>query len=231
MAEQLDAETVAQVLDRANALAKATIFQGNTQRPFDIQVVTLDLSTATLDTKPYKIAFPFRSCWVKKATDSSVEIFMKPQTDDSYQSAIPLSRNDLVKSDMPISNASFYWAAQSGKSVTLIFSVTSEFTSGSLISLTSGGVAISNGDSFTQAAVTIAAGTPTAIFAQSTSRKKGTVQNNHATASLWLVGPAGDSTVGIKLEPGQTFEWNNSAALYGIGDNTNASSCTKTEES
>jgi uncharacterized membrane protein YphA (DoxX/SURF4 family) len=205
------------VLDQASALQKARVFEGNTQKPFGIQAITLDLSSARLETQPYPISFPFRSLYVARATDSTVEIQFKPITQDSYQSAVPLSRKDCFIADYQQSAGFFYWDAQPGKSITLVFFVHAEFKSGSMITTTSGGVSIVDGSAITQANVTLAAATAGALVAADADRKVATIQNNTG-ASIW-VGPStvtnSGATRGFEVAPGFTLVWRNTAALYG----------------
>lgn len=220
MNQPLTPETAQMIIDQLAKNAQAKIFEGNTQHPFEVQVLTLNLTTARLETDPFRVNFPWRTVFVKKATDSSVEIQLKPQTDDSYQSSVPLNRNDIFSNEYPFASASLYWSAQPGKSITLIFFVNAEFRSGSLISVTSGGLVATNGDSFTTANLSFVAATPLKIFNQDFDRKNGVFQNNSGaviylgTSSVSSV--ISNANIGLAIQDGQSFEWKNTAELWGI---------------
>lgn len=219
MGEIIDQQTANAVLDALTAASKARIFEGNTQKPFGVQAITIPLTTARLETDPYVLNFPFRTLYVQSATDTGVNVNVRFQTRDQYQSAINMKRNDVFVADYPQSSVNLYWDAQSGKSITLVFFIDAEFRSGSLISVTSGGVSVSNGDSITQSNPALTAATATLVCAASTTRKQARLQNTDPANSIWL----GPSTVtdsgtvatrGFELAPGEIFVWQNAAALY-----------------
>lgn len=202
------------ILARSRDEKFARIFQGNTQKPFQVQKIVIDLTTAKLDTAPYQINFPFRSFYVQDATDTAVTINFKPGAQDSFQSSFAIKKNDAWISDYPITAAFLDWSAQSGKSITIVFFTDAEFRSGSQISVTGGAVAITEGSSFTEANVTMTAATATLIRAQNTARFNLSVQNNTG-ADLWIGGSSVSSTTGFKVPAGGTFIWKNTAAIYG----------------
>lgn len=216
MADILTSDLAARILYEVRAKQRADIFTDTTEVPFEVQTLTLTLTTAKTTEDPYPINFPFRSVFIRDATDASVSVKLKPSTRNSYQSTIDLRLNDSWGKDRPISSASLSWDAQSGKTITLVFFVESEFRSGSQVSQNAGGVSISDGTAFTTARVALTAATATSVFATSSTRKKGTIQNTTG-ASIWV----GDSTVtnsgstmGLEVPTGGIFYWNNSAALY-----------------
>lgn len=217
--EILTRESVAMVLSAAEALTKAKIFEGSTQKPFGVQSVTFDLSTAVLSTAPKRIGFPFKSVYVSAATDVLATVNMIPQTQDSYQSAVPLKQNDSWTIEYPVSEAFLYWTAQAGKTITLHFFVESEFKSGSQISVTGGGVSIIDGSTITgPTRVTLAATTATIIAPSLSTRKKCTIQNKTG-ADLYIggatIGAVGGATEGIKIPIDGIITWQNTGALYG----------------
>lgn len=217
MKEIIDQSTVAAILDQLTAGYKARIFEGNTQRPFAVQVVTLDLTNAVLETNPYKINFPFKTIYIQAATDATTTLSMKVQTQDSYQGAIPLKLNDVFRAEYPQSSANFFWSAQSGKSITMILFVDADFQSGSLISTLQGSISIGYGTSNALSQITLGVATATIICAALGTRKKATFQNNTG-AAIWI-GPStvtnAAATKGIELSPGAAYEWLNTSALYG----------------
>jgi hypothetical protein len=125
--------------------------------------------------------------------------------------------NDVFNSDQPVASSNFYWSAQSGKSITLVFFTSATFSSGSQIVSFSGGVNIADGSAFAQSQLALTAATATQIFAASATRKVGTFQNTSG-ASVWVgnsTTTSSGSTIGIEVRAGDSFQWRNSAALYG----------------
>ena len=205
------------LLARGDAQQQANIFRGNTQRPFAIQSMTLPLDTAAGVGNPYKIGFPFRSIFVRTATDSITTVSLQPDSIDSFQSAVPLTINDSMDFETVVSSAFLTWTAQAGKTITLVFFVDAAFRSGSQLSVSSGGVSISEGTAVTTTLKTFVAATQLSVFASSTLRKVGTFQNNTGN-SVWM-GPTGvtnsGSSIGIEVPAGGTFIWKNTAQLFG----------------
>ena len=80
------------ILNTANELKQAQIFEGSTQRPFSVQIIeNINLSTARLETDPLKIGFPFKSFYCSEATDTSVSISMiSPFRAAAYITLLPL---------------------------------------------------------------------------------------------------------------------------------------------
>lgn len=207
---------------------RASAFQGSTDAPFEVQVITLsstDLGTARTDSAGpagyMNINFAFRSVYVVSATDSNVEIQLKPNTDDSIQGSIPLRLNSGIKFPRSLAKAKIWWSAQSGKTMTLIFFTSGEFSSGRLNLINSGGINLNYGDTVTTNTAATAAAAATSILAADTARKMAIVYN-FDTQAIYL----GGSTVttesgtkpGIRLVPGASYEWLSSAAIYCIAD-------------
>lgn len=214
--EKMSPEFARMLVDESSRLQNARLLEGSTQRPFNVQTLTLDLATAKLDTSPLKIGFPFRTLFVRGATDSSVSVQLRIGSRDSIQSAMPLYQNDVLEFPYPVAEAYLHWSAQAAKTIQLVFLVDGSFRIGSLLSTVAGGVAIIDGSIFTRAITTLVAETATSVFAASTSRKMGTIQNKTG-ASLFV----GESTVtdsgateGYEIPTGGTFQWRNAAQLY-----------------
>ena len=216
--EILTPEEVALILKSADLVKRARIFEGTTQKPFGVQTITLDLSTAVLSTNPYKVRFPFRSIFVRDATDVYVTVNLQPQSQDSYQSAFAMTKNDGWVADYPVTEAYLYWSAQSGKTITLVFFTDSAFKSGSQISVTGGGVSIVEGSALTgPTRVALSAATAAQIAPALSTRKLAVIQNKTG-ASLYV----GDSSVtdsgateGIEILDDGIIYWRNTGALYG----------------
>lgn len=207
------------VLSPENDLRQAQIANQIENLPFNVQTMVLDLSTAKLSTAPLRIGFPFQSIMVQDATDTSTNVQIKIGTRDEMQSAFTLKKGDSWSRKKPVPEAFIHWDAQASKSITLVFFVDSEFRSGSMISVNSGGVSISEGSTVSgPTRVTLSAATAAAILPANSDRKVATLQNKTG-AALYI---AGDNTVtnsgateGIELADDQIIEWKNTAALYG----------------
>lgn len=227
MKEILTPEIAKAIVDQANRVSSASIFEGSTQKPFEIQKMVIDLSSAKLRTDPLPIGFPFKSVYVSSATDVLANINMIPQTVDSFQSEVPFKLNDSWTCEKPVAKGFLYWTAQTGKTLTLHFFVDSEFRSGSQISQTGGGVSIIDGSSFTTTRVDLTAATATSVLATDTTRKGSSIQNNTG-GDVWFGGVSVSNTganLGERVGPGSLFVYKNTAALYaysvagGTGDN------------
>ena len=214
---KMDLDAAKALLERASELSQAQIIEGSTQRPFEMQSITLDLTTARSVNDPFKIGFPYASLFVRSTTDSTVSVSFKPGSRDEFQSAVSIKQNDSMHFDRQMSEGYLYWTAQSGKSITIVFFVTARFQSGSQLVINAGGISIADGDTMSLNSVNLSAATAAAIAPALSTRRVATLQNQTG-ADLWV----GDSTVtnsgatqGIKIADGATFYWRNLAALYG----------------
>lgn len=216
MAGIMDRKSSDQILNRQDQLDQAAIFQGNTQHPFSTQTIIIALDTARGDGDPYKVGFPFKSVFVKVATDTTTTLSLKSDTQDLIQSGYPLTYNDALEFTSPVSSAYLTWAAQSGKSMTLVFSLNASIRPGSQLSISAGGTSISEGSSFVNAQKTLVAATALSVFSQNFLRKVGVLQNTTG-ASIWVgavtVTNSG-ATIGIEVPAGGSFIWKNTAQLY-----------------
>ena len=195
---------------------KAEIFEDSTSNPFEVQVIDLTLTTARTPENPYRVGFPFKSVFVREATDGTVSVDLRPTTNDSFQSPVKLKLNDSLIMGRPVSEAFLSWSAQAGKTIQLVFFVTSEFRSGSQVSQNAGGVSISDGTAFVNAQLTLVAATALSVFASDSTRKKGTLQNTTG-ASIWVGASTvtnSGATIGIEVPSGGIFYWSNTAQLY-----------------
>lgn len=224
------AEDVAALLNERDSLKRARIYDRESNRPADFQIVTLTLTygTAKLESDPYKINFPFRTAYVLKTSHPALVVKMKPITNDSQQGAIELVGKDVIDFGSPINRAFLFWDAQSvsgsssiAQTVTILFSMEAEFKSGSFTSPLKG-IKTDVYDTFTCGPTTVSAATATLL----TSPIPTAVQDNcwliqwQGTDDLYLgdsnVDGAGGTYIGIKIEPGESFRWNNKQPLYGF---------------
>jgi len=214
----IDSKVARERLASMSAGDLANIFNSDAQKPFGIQSVVLDLTIERLESNPYQINFPFKSIYVQSTSDSSVSTNFKPNTQDSFQSAIKLDQNFCINFQDPVSSGNLFWSAQSGKSITIIFLVSGEVRPGKIVSVTSGGLTVSEGTSFSNSIVTLAANTPGIVAASNSTRSVSTIQNNTG-GPIWF-GPLTVSNTGANLGfqvgIGQNFIWKNTAVLYAV---------------
>jgi len=204
----------------AVAQRNAEISQSISGREAIIKVVPLALDTARSINNALKISIPFKSVCVEAATDSTTKIFMG--LGDNSLSAMgdakQLTANDSFEFSGMVSSAYLYWAAQSGKSMNLVFSTMGAFKPGSQISQISGGVSVSEGSALASnlltggvATIAVVTGAGQKIIDSDTSRKNMQIFTD---APIWI----GDSSVavntrGVRVEAG-LFNWPCTAALY-----------------
>ena len=215
----MNKDVAAAILQDAVDKLRAGIYVGNTQKPFKVQKVVVPLDTAKLETAPLKFNFPFRTLYIQEATDSSTVIKFKPGAQDSYQSDFNMRSNDSWSDNDPTTEAIFFWDAQPGKSITLVFFVDSEFRSGRQVSVQSGGVIVSEGvvvEATTR--VVLSPATATIIAPANPDRVMCLIEN--ATGSDLFISGANTltdsgSNRGIKIASGDYYTHKNTAVLYG----------------
>lgn len=214
--EIMSPEEAALIVQQANLVSRAFIADQIAQRPFSVQIETIDLSIAQLSTSPKHIRGQFRSIYIQDATDVNVEIQVRLGSMDSVQSAFTMKKNDSISLSQPLNDMFLHWDAQTSKSITIVKFTDAEFKSGSQISVTGGGVSIVDGSGFTQEVKSLAAGVAEEIFPQDSNRKMGTLEN-FSTSDIF-VGPStvtdSGSTRGYKISAGATFQWRNTQSLY-----------------
>ena len=213
---------------------KAAIFASSTGLNQNTRYVTIDLTTASLSTQPYVINFPFRSFVVLSTTDSSVSVNMRLGSNDSSQDSFPIKNNSSIRLPFPVAKGFLDWSAQSGKSISILFLLSGDFSTNQLVSSVSAAVQISEGSSITSIAGAQVTTTAAQLFAADTARIKMRIQNQ-SSIPIYL----GDSAVtvpggakpGFSLLPGAMFDFESTAALYAIssGANTGATDISLTK--
>jgi len=218
--ELMTPDEAAAIVKNAATLARATIADKSSQRPFSVQVQTIDLGTACLDTNPYKISTSFKSIYIQDATDVNVYVNIRFNSRDTLQGAFAMKKNDAVVLDEPTNEAFLHWPQQSGKTLTIVIFTDAAFMSGSQISVSGGGVSISDGTAVSAAATTTLVAATAAIVAPALSTRKVTYIENATGAPIYIGGTsavaASGANRGIKLEDGEKYEYRNTAALYAI---------------
>lgn len=201
----------------------AQLREGVLDKPKEIEVVTFDLTTAKSKNDPAIINFPFKSFRVLSATDSNTSVYFLPygKAGDSGEIGSLHKVNGTFISEVPLLQATFYWTAQSGKSITIELYRNSRSTPGNFLTSVSE-VFSSFAD---QANVTVASTAGgTLIAAADADRKVLTLYNNSSTVGVWLGATATlVSGRGNYLAPNGYAEIKNTAAIYGITASSTAS--------
>ena len=213
----LTPESVANLLSALASSDQAKIFQDNTEKPFKVQEIFVDLSSERNEADPYAINVPFKSLYVQEATDTFANVRIRLGSNDSHQSKFKLRQNDVWVSEYPNAKAFLSWEAQPNKTMRIVLFVDSEFRSGSQISVTGGGVSIKTGSTQLQTPTTLGAATTLSLLSNDPTRSYALIQNVSG-APIW-VGAAGVTNAGasrgIEIPNMATFPWSNTAELFG----------------
>lgn len=211
----MDKQRAATALYGKNEVQNAELFTKQ-ENPFTVQKVVLNLDTAKDASAPYTVKIPHRSFYVQDATDVNVTVDVQLQSRDSINSTFTVRKNDAIAYGSMMPELSLSWAAQAGKTITIVFFFDAQFMSGSQISVTGGGVVVNEGSSFADARQTLAAATAAVVFSSDSSRALGVIQNTSG-ASIWVGASTvtnSGSTVGLEVPANGVFEWRNTGALY-----------------
>ena len=219
-----DRLTGAQLIEAMKQLlaASTTALSYNAdQQPYDIQIKTFNLSTARTAQNPEKIGFPFKSYFVVAATSTLATAGLQFTSQDSWAQPVPIGLKDTGELAFPVRQAFLTNAAQPGLSITIAFSVNTRFTSGTQVQSTSGGVSVTTGSTMTPKTAVPVLATATLISAADSTAKVRTLQLASGAASVWLSGTTavtveGGLLPGIRLDPGDTYEWTNQGPIYAI---------------
>lgn len=209
----MDKKRAEMALYAKNELQDAELFSKQ-ENPFTVQTITIPLDKAREVGNPLTLNIPHRSIYVQDATDVNVTVSVQMQSRDSINSTFTIRKNDAWTNDSIIPQINLSWSAQAGKTITLVFFYNTEFRSGSQISVTGGGVLVSEGSSFSDANQTMVAATIKRIFPADSTRALGIVINNTG-ATIWVGGSTVSNTLGYPVAPNGVFEWRNTAALDG----------------
>lgn len=217
-----DIQSFKEINDRLRAPDLAGIFRSSTGENAEARVLTIDLTTARdpASSTPYVINFPFKSLCVVGATDSSVSVNIRLSTTNSYQDSFPLKKGTSFVLPQSTDKAYIDWSAQSGKTITILVMTSGEFRSNILDLVNSGGVTLTDGTAVTNrsnAALSLAANTPTIVLPADSTRKIETLVNRTGV-TLWLgdgnVTDDNGAYIGIECPSGSQFQWRNTSALY-----------------
>lgn len=187
--------------------------------PTKFQSITIDLSSTTFGgqvvsrNNPYEFNIPFKAFLVTDATDTNANVNMLVGSRESNVESIPVSLAKVKEMQLNFKTDKFYlyWTAQTGKSITILFAIDAEISSG----VQSQENVISEGSSFVQATAVSVLATATQILASDNDRAVTTICNN-GSETVYI----GDSSVtiadGLPLQPNAYKEVRNKGTVYGI---------------
>ena len=206
------------ILKEHDAQKAAFLDRANSEKTVQGHRVILNLASARDINNPLEVLFPFRSVFVEQASDANTFFFLKPSNREDMQKPFRMGLKDSWALPYQIPKCFLHWDAQPGKTAELVFFADAEFRSGSQISVTSGGVSISDGSTISgPTRVVLTAGAAGIIAPQLLTRKIATIQNKSG-GDLFIGGPlvtATGATEGIKVSNNDIIEWRNTGALYG----------------
>lgn len=203
------------------SLRNQEIAEGIAGRLNVFQKIYCDLGTAQNAANAYKISVPFRSVFVREATDSSAVVYFSPNENSigNIAEAMPLYKNDSFDFGFTLPGGYLWWTAQSGKTMSLYLSTLGRMTPGSQVSQIAGGLTVSSGSSLasnllTGGVATIAlTGTAAKILDTDTDRKMAEL---YFDADVWV----GDASVAIgsrgRLVQAGEYVYQNTAQLYAV---------------
>lgn len=214
------------VIKQSNQVQNAAGIQESIDsRKTRVRVYNVTLTNAQAEFDSLRIDYPFKGIWIQTATDSNanISVIANSQREGQLSNAFTMRRNDFIKFEDYCSGAQIYWAAQSGKTMTIVVFIEGEVRPGSLISQISGGVQVLEGSSVdtdrlgsSGNAATVAVTTTAAIVLPANSAR--------VKAEIYFDGPCwlGDSAVavnrGIRMPSAGLYEWKNTGALYAIAE-------------
>lgn len=223
--KNLPIESQDQYLQNRDNRRNANIRDSAESRPRMVGRRTFALDTARSfkdQTSEQFISEPFDAIFVETATDDTTNIRIAYGSNEQHivTNFQTLKIKDNPEFEFQVREAMVEWDAQPGKSITVLFFLGVKFRTGTQQQTITGGVTQSTGSSMTpQSKVTVNT-TATLLFAASATRKVMTIQNQGANP-IWISGTTAvtidsGASPGIKLDPGDSFEWTNTGACYAI---------------
>lgn len=192
---------------------------------FRLVLGTGDLGTARTESNPLVLDQPFDGFYVESATDSNTSVnlsLMSPET-GQIRNYVAIKQGDTAQYSQISNRAILTWSAQAGNTITIVFFMGVQFKSGSLRSLLTGGVTNTVGSGCTPSTQVSVATTATLILAASSTTKMANVRNKSSYQYLYISGTNAVTTdsgtkPGIKLGPGESYDWDCQSDIYGIYD-------------
>ncbi len=224
----VDSASIArQLINNADFLDYASIIKSGADQDSGVLVQTYALDTAVLSTNPI-IVPQFQSVYVSAATDQnvSVSLALSNRSLEGMNNALSLTQNASMTLPRPISGGFLFWAAQAGKTITLVILKRGAFTSGKLISVSSGGVNMSEGSVVTTrtlASLPAISSTAGILTPADATRIAEYITNqdgfNYYLGDASVTAPGGTNP-GTTLSPGSIHIYRNTGALYACTDSS-----------
>ncbi len=187
------------------------IARGIAGRVLTFQKIYCDLNTAQNANNAMKIGVPFRSLFVRTATDSTAVVYFSPNENSigNIAEAMPLYKNDSFNFGKTIPGGYLWWTAQSGKVIEIYLSTDGEMKPGSQVSQIAGGLSVSDGSALSSNLLT----TATKILDTDTDRKSAELYFDN---DVWV----GDASVAVdvrgRLVLAGEYIYKNTAQLYAV---------------
>ena len=205
------------IIERLDEPRRAQIAVDKADRPANIIRLNINLNEDYTEISPRKIGYAFRSIYVEHCDNPSAKIKVKPITNEAHQSYFSMGYKDSWSVDRAIPDAFLFWEQQVGW-ITLILFIDSEFNSGSQVSLTAGGLSISEGATAAHSNLNMSPNVATEILPQNLFRKTATIVND--TGNDIFLGSDltvnASSNKGIPVANGDSVKWRNTAQLFGF---------------
>lgn len=191
----------------------------------DVRVKLIKLTSELLGTKqdartPYIVKCEAKVVAVVDATDSSVRVWCKPNSEYQHQDPTLLRQNGKTDFGSAVGGIALYWDAQAGKEMTLVVLSSGTYDSGNINSNLTGGVNISEGTTVTtrdRTGLTIASAGRAIVIPADADRAVETICN--LTGQTLYFGDANvtdenGNYPGIPVLTGGQFIWKNKGACY-----------------
>lgn len=187
----------------------------------EFTVVRYDLDVSvdhqTVNFEENKFRLPFKSFWVQDVSDLSVIAEIKVNSKGDQGDGLPVRKNLTIGFDYAVAGATFKWNSQPGKWFVVIYAHNTEIRPGFVDIQFNGKISLTDGSGYAQNSFEVSS-TPSVIFAASTTRVVGTIQNNSGV-TIYVGNAANVAHVDFKKKCTRIFgnsglfQWRNAAAL------------------
>lgn len=212
-----------------SASDRAELARSQIERPNPFQLVEVDLSNGFTADKPFALpSYPYRSLWVYDSTDTSAKARLalhsreRPHIDQTLQ----LKFNLRLKLPYMVGQSYITADAQPGAKMYIVLVAEGEISPGLDYVVSSGGVAIVEGDSAAPAPA-VSVGTTATQLASADPDRKVLEISHFGDTPIYLAdrntvktAAAGvGQLIGIPLWPGETYLWRPTSDVYAVSDN------------
>lgn len=212
----LTPEMVAEIINRLTLKDRAQMAHLNSNPYPSVLRQRIDLSVARDRKNPLRIDFPFKVIRTAEATCATSQVFVRPDSSAEFQGeGFLLTGGEYFRDGQTHTVAFLHWSAQADQFLTLEF-----YRFGEIVSPLSDPsfprTGIETLDTDTPGALS-AAGT-TQILPGDATRKRAVIQNQHASAYIYLgdngCEVTGNDKAGIRIGPDESYVHEGSVALF-----------------